>query len=170
RDLTRDVEVGEIYTGKVVKTTGFGAFVQILPGRDGMVHISELADYHVPSVEDEVNVGDEITVIVTDVEQGGRIRLSRRALLRGEGDGEGQGEGGDSRPSGPPRRPYSDRGGNRGGDRGPRGGGGGGPRGRGGRPGGGGGGGPRGGQGGGGGERPGYRSGGGGGGDRQPRN
>lgn len=83
RDLTRDVEVGEIYTGTVVKTMPFGAFVEILPGRDGMVHISELADYHVPAVEDEVNVGDEVTVVVIEVD-GDRVRLSRKALMRGD--------------------------------------------------------------------------------------
>ena len=87
RDLTRSVEVGEIYTGKVVKTMPFGAFVEILPGRDGMVHISELADYHVPAVEDEVNMGDEITVIVIAID-GDRIRLSRKALLGDDDDTE----------------------------------------------------------------------------------
>ncbi len=81
RDLTREVEVGEIYTGKVVRTTNFGAFVELIPGKDGMVHISELANYRVPTVEDEVNVGDEITVLVTEIDQSGRVRLSRRALL-----------------------------------------------------------------------------------------
>jgi len=100
QDLTKDVEVGEIYTGKVVKTTQFGAFVEILPGRDGMVHISELANYHVPTVEDEVVSGDEVTVVVTEVDQTGRIRLSRKALLQGDGeDGASQATGG-----GPQRR------------------------------------------------------------------
>ena len=88
RDLTRDIEVGEIYTGKVVKTTGFGAFVELLPGRDGMVHISELADYRVPSVEDVVQVGEEITVMVTDIDDLGRVKLSRRALLERRGEPE----------------------------------------------------------------------------------
>jgi polyribonucleotide nucleotidyltransferase len=87
RDLTRSVEVGEIYTGRVVKCMPFGAFVEILPGRDGMVHISELADYHVPEVEDEVNVGDEITVIVIAID-GDRIRLSRKALMGDEDESE----------------------------------------------------------------------------------
>ncbi len=87
KDLTREVEIGEIYTGKVVRTTDFGAFVELLPGKDGMVHISELADYRVPSVEDEVTVGDEVTVMVIEVDSTGRVRLSRRALLSaGEGD------------------------------------------------------------------------------------
>ena len=85
RDLTRDVQIGEVFTGKVVKITSFGAFVQILPGKDGMVHISELADYRVPSVEDVVAVGEEITVIVLDVDPTGRVKLSRRALLEGGG-------------------------------------------------------------------------------------
>ena len=88
RNLTRDVEIDEIYTGKVVRTTDFGAFVELLPGKDGMVHISELANYRVPSVEDEVNVGDEITVVVIDIDPAGRVRLSRRALLD-DGDEEG---------------------------------------------------------------------------------
>ena len=59
----------------------FGAFVEILPGKEGLVHISELADYRVPSVEDVVNVGDEIKVLVTEIDRQGRINLSRRALL-----------------------------------------------------------------------------------------
>jgi polyribonucleotide nucleotidyltransferase len=81
--LTKEVEVGEIYTGKVVRTTDFGAFVEILPGTDGMVHISQLADFKVPSVEDVVRVGDEIMVMVTDVNPEGKIRLSRQAVLEG---------------------------------------------------------------------------------------
>ena len=81
RDLTKEIEIGEIYTGKVVRTTDFGAFIELVPGKDGMVHISELANYRVPTVEDEVNVGDEVNVLVTDVDQTGRVRLSRRALL-----------------------------------------------------------------------------------------
>ena len=85
RDLTREIEIGEIYTGKVVRTTDFGAFIELLPGKDGMVHISELANYRVPSVEDEVKVGDEVTVMVIEVDSTGRVRLSRRALL-GDGD------------------------------------------------------------------------------------
>ena len=91
RDLTRDVEVGEIYTGKVVKIANFGAFVQLLPGKDGLVHISELADHHVPSVEDVVELGDEITVVVTEIDSMGRVNLSRRALIEGPEDGEGDG-------------------------------------------------------------------------------
>ena len=81
--LTKEAKVGEIYTGKVVRILAFGAFVQILPGKDGMVHISELSDQHVPSVEDVVNVGDELTVMVKGVDDTGRISLSRRMLLEG---------------------------------------------------------------------------------------
>ena len=81
--LTEEAEVGKIYTGKVVRTTDFGAFVEILPGVDGMVHISQLADYRVPSVDDVVKVGDEIMVMVTDIDDGGKIRLSRQAVLEG---------------------------------------------------------------------------------------
>jgi len=82
--LTEVPEVGRIYTGKVVRTTDFGAFVEIIPGTDGMVHISQLADFRAESVEDVVRVGDEIMVMVTDIDPGsGRIRLSRQAVLEG---------------------------------------------------------------------------------------
>ncbi len=94
RGLTKEVEVGEQYTGKVVRIMNFGAFVEILPGKDGLVHISELADYRVESVEDEVKVGDEVAVLVTEIDSMGRINLSRRAVLEG-GSGLGP-EGGRS--------------------------------------------------------------------------
>ena len=81
--LTEEAEIGRIYTGKVVRTTDFGAFVEILPGQDGMVHISQLADYRVPSVEDVVRVGDEIMVMVIDIDKDGKIKLSRQAVLEG---------------------------------------------------------------------------------------
>ncbi len=102
RGLTKDVEPGEIYTGKVTRLMNFGAFVEILPGKDALVHISELADYRVPSVEDVVQVGDEIMVMVTEIDNMGRINASRRAVLTGEtgprpdgGGGGGRGRGGD---------------------------------------------------------------------------
>jgi polyribonucleotide nucleotidyltransferase len=79
-DLTRDVEVGSVYTGKVTRILPFGALVEILPGKEGMVHISELSDHRVATVEDEVKLGDEITVKVLRTEDG-KIALSRRALL-----------------------------------------------------------------------------------------
>jgi polyribonucleotide nucleotidyltransferase len=81
--LTEEVEVGRIYTGKVVRTVDFGAFVEILPGQDGLVHISQLDTNHVAKVTDVVNEGDEITVMVTNIDNQGRIRLSRQALLEG---------------------------------------------------------------------------------------
>ncbi len=79
--LTKEVEVGSVYTGKVTRLMNFGAFVEILPGKEGLVHISELADYRVDKVEDVVKVGDEIMVKVLDIDNMGRINLSRRAVL-----------------------------------------------------------------------------------------
>jgi polyribonucleotide nucleotidyltransferase len=81
-ELTRDVEVGGIYNGRVTRVTSFGAFVEILPGKEGLVHISELADYQAPSVEDVVKVGDEVMVKVTEIDRLGRINLSRRAVFQ----------------------------------------------------------------------------------------
>ncbi|MCC7354686.1 MAG: polyribonucleotide nucleotidyltransferase [Anaerolineae bacterium] len=82
-ELTSEVELGKIYNGKVVRTTDFGAFVEILPGRDGLVHISQLADYRAPTVEDVVKVGDEVQVMVIGIDDQGKIRLSRAAVLEG---------------------------------------------------------------------------------------
>lgn len=132
--LTETPQIGRIYTGRVVRTTDFGAFVEILPNIDGMCHISQLDSERVERVEDVVTVGDEVSVMVTNIDGDGKIRLSRQAVLEGwtpeqaqEHDRGGRGGGGgDRRPGG---------GGNRGGgDRGDRRGGGGGDR----RPGGGG--------------------------------
>ena len=75
--------IGHIYTGKCVRVTDFGAFIEILPGIDGMVHISQLASSRVNKVEDVVKVGDELTVMVTDISPDGKVRLSRVALLEG---------------------------------------------------------------------------------------
>ena len=80
--LTRDVEIGSLYLGKVTRIMGFGAFVEILPGKEGLVRIGELADYHVPSVEDVVSVGDEVMVVVTEIDRQGRINLSRKAAMQ----------------------------------------------------------------------------------------
>ncbi|HEY88564.1 MAG TPA: polyribonucleotide nucleotidyltransferase [Thermoflexia bacterium] len=74
---------GKIYTGKVARIVDFGAFVEILPGTDGLVHISQLSDKHIPSVEAVVSVGDEILVMVTGIRRDGKIRLSRQAVLEG---------------------------------------------------------------------------------------
>ena len=79
--LTKEAEVGSTYTGKVTRLMDFGAFVEILPGKEGLVHISELADYRVSKVEDIVKVGDEITVKVINIDELGRINLSRKAVF-----------------------------------------------------------------------------------------
>jgi polyribonucleotide nucleotidyltransferase len=83
RGLTEDVEIGRVYTGKVTRIEPYGAFVELMPGKEGLVHISQLADYRVNSVEDEVQLGDEVMVMVTDVDPGGKVRLSRQAVLAG---------------------------------------------------------------------------------------
>jgi polyribonucleotide nucleotidyltransferase len=104
-NLTRDVEVGEVYTGKVTRLMDFGAFVEVLPGKEGLVHISELADYRVASVGDVVKVGDEIMVKVVEIDRMGRINLSRRAVLDDSTKTSGVG-GKDSAASGyKPRKP-----------------------------------------------------------------
>lgn len=82
QDIVKDPEVGEIYTGKVVRIMDFGAFVNILPGKDGLVHISQLDKKRVNKVEDVVKVGDEVTVQVIEIDRMGRINLSRKALLK----------------------------------------------------------------------------------------
>jgi len=80
--LTKDVEIGALYLGKVTRIMGFGAFVEIMPGKEGLVRIGELADYHVPTVEDVVSVGDEVMVVVTEIDRQGRINLSRKAAMQ----------------------------------------------------------------------------------------
>jgi polyribonucleotide nucleotidyltransferase len=80
--LTQEVEVGALYTGKVVRILGFGAIVELFPGTDGLVHISQLAEGHVKEVSDVLKEGDEVLVKVIDIDPQGRIRLSRKAALR----------------------------------------------------------------------------------------
>jgi len=126
--LTKEVAIGEIYTGNVTRLTSFGAFVEILPGKEGLVRLPDLAEYRVARPEEVVRVGDEIMVMVVEVDQMGRINLSRRAVLEGApapeprpdaGRGGREGErvpmrGGSGPPSGgppsggPPRRPRGD--------------------------------------------------------------
>src|SRR5437868_12555043 len=84
RALTEEVEVGRIYTGPGRRLVDFGAFVEILPGKEGLVRTSQLADYQVMRPEDVVSIGDEITVMVIEVDGQGRVNLSRRAALSGE--------------------------------------------------------------------------------------
>jgi polyribonucleotide nucleotidyltransferase len=79
--LTKDVEVGKEYLGKVTRIMNFGAFVEIMPGKEGLVHISQLADYRVARVEDVVAIGDELMVVVTEIDRMGRVNLSRRAAM-----------------------------------------------------------------------------------------
>ena len=79
--LTKEVEVGKEYLGRVTRIMNFGAFVEILPGKEGLVHISQLADYRVPRVEDVVSIGDELMVVVTEIDRMGRVNLSRRAAM-----------------------------------------------------------------------------------------
>jgi polyribonucleotide nucleotidyltransferase len=118
--ITESPQIGRIYTGKVVRTAEFGAFVEILPNLDGMVHISQLDSERVNKVEDIVQVGDEITVMVIDIDPAGKIRLSRQAVLEGwtaeeamsrdrKGRSGGPGGPGGSRPGGSSgdRRPSS---------------------------------------------------------------
>ena len=80
--LTKEPEVGEVYRGKVTRLMNFGAFVEILPGKEGLVHISKLAKERVEKVEDVVNVGDEIMVKVIEIDKQGRINLSRKDCLK----------------------------------------------------------------------------------------
>jgi polyribonucleotide nucleotidyltransferase len=82
-EITEVPVIGRIYTGKVVRTTDFGAFVEILPNQDGLVHISQLDSERVNKVEDIVSVGDEITVMITNIDSAGKVRLSRQAVLEG---------------------------------------------------------------------------------------
>jgi polyribonucleotide nucleotidyltransferase len=126
KSLGENAVIGNIYTGKVVRIADFGAFVEILPGVDGLVHISQLDSERVNKVEDVVAMGDEITVMVTNIDAQGKIRLSRQAVLEGwtaEEAREKDSGGGGSRGPRPGGGRGGDRGDRRGGDRGGRGGG-----------------------------------------------
>lgn len=99
--LTADVEPGRVYVGKVTRTEKYGAFVEVLPGKEGLVHISHLDNYRVNNTEDVVKVGDQVMVKVLDIDEKGRINLSRREALTGE-NAVPAGQGADNN-SGPPR-------------------------------------------------------------------
>ena len=129
--LTKEVELGEIYTGKATRLTSFGAFVEILPGKEGLVRLGDLAEVPVRRPEDVVHIGDEVMVMVIEVDDLGRVNLSRRAVLEGlsleqakevskqaQFSGPG-GRGGRDQDRGqrPPRRDYGGRGGGQGGGR-----------------------------------------------------
>ncbi|HPR80648.1 MAG TPA: polyribonucleotide nucleotidyltransferase [Enterococcus sp.] len=83
-DLTKEIKVGEVYLGKVVRIEKFGCFVNLIKGKDGLVHISQIANERVNKVEDVVKLGDEILVKVTEIDKQGRVNLSRKALLADE--------------------------------------------------------------------------------------
>ncbi|BBB49228.1 polyribonucleotide nucleotidyltransferase [Pelolinea submarina] len=112
--LTESPVLGRIYTGKVVRVADFGAFVEIMPGTDGMVHISQLDTERVEKVEDVAQVGDDLTVMITNIDGAGKIRLSRQAVLEGWTVEEAQEHDNANRKS------SGDRGGRSGGNRGGR--------------------------------------------------
>jgi len=116
KELTAEAELSKTYVGKVVRVVNFGAFIEILPGVEGLCHISEIENHRINEVTDVLNEGDETTVKVIDIDATGRVRLSRRVLLKGD-----EGRGGERRDH---RGPRGEGGGRRprdgGGDRGPR--------------------------------------------------
>jgi polyribonucleotide nucleotidyltransferase len=79
--LVKEVEVGETYEGKVTRLMNFGAFIEILPGKEGLLHISKMAKERVEKVEDVMNIGDVVKVKVTEIDSQNRINLSRKELL-----------------------------------------------------------------------------------------
>ncbi|WP_420627568.1 polyribonucleotide nucleotidyltransferase [Candidatus Leptofilum sp.] len=111
--MTKSPEPGAIYPGKVVRITDFGAFIEFLPGTDGLVHISQISADHIKRVEDALQLGDEVMVMVTDVTPDGKVRLSRKAVLEGFTLEEARADDKPKRSGG-----GGNRGGNRGGGRG----------------------------------------------------
>jgi polyribonucleotide nucleotidyltransferase len=93
--ITAEIEVGELYHGRVVSTTNFGAFMQVLPGKDGMIHISELADFRVKRVEDVVKVGDMVWAKCIGIDDKGRVKMSRKAAMKEKSEEAEKEAGGD---------------------------------------------------------------------------
>jgi len=116
--LTEEAEIGRIYTGRVTRVEPYGAFVEFLPGKDGLVHISQLSDHRIENINEEVSIGDELMVMVTDVDSTGKVRLSRQAVLEDWTPEEArERDSGSRRPSGGGDRGGGDRGGGYGGNR-----------------------------------------------------
>ncbi|HCL47628.1 TPA: polyribonucleotide nucleotidyltransferase, partial [Patescibacteria group bacterium] len=86
RDMMREIKPGEKFNGRVTRIMDFGAFVEVLPGREGLVHISQLANHRVEKVTDVVKEGDMLDVVVTEIDNLGRINLSHKAVSGGSGD------------------------------------------------------------------------------------
>ncbi len=120
--LVEEPELGRIYTGRVTRVESYGAFVEVLPGKDGLVPLSQLADHYIEHIEDEVAVGDEIMVMITNIDSDGKIRLSRQAVLEGWTLEEARAADTHIGSGGRGGRGGGDRGGRGGGDRGGRGG------------------------------------------------
>jgi polyribonucleotide nucleotidyltransferase len=116
-ELTATAELNKTYLGKVVRVVEFGAFVEILPGTDGLLHVSEIAHHRVQDVRSEVKEGDQVLVKVVSIDPSGKIRLSRKALIEEAEGGTPPSDGGSGGgPSGEPRRQAEyrgDRGGRR---------------------------------------------------------
>jgi len=98
RDITREVKVGEVYTGKVVRIVPFGAFIELLPGKDGLLHISQMADHRVDKVEDVMNLGDEVEVKIIEIDPQGKVRLARKDAAPGSDRRPPRRGGGGGRP------------------------------------------------------------------------
>lgn len=86
KSLTKDVEAGEVYIGKVTRLTNFGAFIELLPGKEGLLHISEVSTSHVPKIEDIFKVGDRVLVVVKEIDELGRVNLSRKRIMENPDD------------------------------------------------------------------------------------
>ncbi len=104
-EIVKEAKPGEVYKGRVTRLMNFGAFVEIFPGKEGLVHISELAPQRVQRVEDVVKVGDEIDVRVKEIDNLGRVNLTRRGLMPGYEDGAGDGSRGEAAPAERGERP-----------------------------------------------------------------